>query len=50
MTTLLGIAVFIAWFWSVYIIVKKTKKTTNLEKTVMCVALGGFILYILGTI
>ena len=48
MESLVGLIVFVAWIWSVVIIVKKTKGTTTPEKVVLYTGLGAFILILIG--
>lgn len=50
MLTIIGLIAMSSWVWSVIIIGKKTKDTTQSEKVALVVALISLILYVLGTL
>lgn len=49
MYELIGIAMFIVWGYSIYIVVKRTHGTTTIEKIVLGVSLVTLLLFIIGT-
>lgn len=46
---ILGLAMYYAWIHSVVIIVKKLKKATTYEKSVLYAGLVAFVLYLMAT-